>query len=297
MAGRKVLLVGDNPFQGVSHVSQERARRRGQATTSATVAAQVVMSALENGAEGFMFTANDTALAIVRALDGAVRLKLYALVPDASGLVRSMARAGGVPGLGRRLAREMIFSANVSAVVNGIKGILANDPAALVRAVLCYEVSRIKRAMRPGAELVCVLLHELVTDTALALNIEWLFGTYMDCARRLGVRPGFETRNFAWLIRRFEEWKISLGGLTIAAPFNSIGFQMSPSKRDCEEALQRAARAEVIAFSILAGGYLGLAEAIDYVATLSGLAGIAVGVSTTQQASQTFKALSERFAG
>jgi hypothetical protein len=295
MPGRKVLLVGDNPFQGVSHVSQEQSRRRGQAVTTTTFAAQVVMSALENGAEGFMFTANHTTLSIVRSVDRAVRLKLYALVPDASRFVRSIARAGGVVGLARRLAREAVLSNNARAVLNGIKGIIADNPDCLVRALLCHEVSQVKRAMGPGSELVSLLLHELVTDMALALNMDWLFRMYIDFVRKLGVKPGFETRNFAWLMRRFEEWRIDVGGMTIAAPFNAIGFQMSPSKRDCEEALLKAAGAEVIGFSILAGGYLGLAEAIDYVARLPGLAGIAVGVSTTQQASQTFKALSERF--
>jgi hypothetical protein len=70
---------------------------------------------------------------------------------------------------------------------------------------------------------------------------------------------------------------------------------MYPSKKKCEEALSTAPQAEVIGFSILAAGYLGLPEALDYVSTLPRLAGVAVGVSTMAQASETFKLLRRRF--
>ena len=48
-------LVGDNPFHGVSHLSQERATARGTEITNPTYAADLVRISLENGADGFMF--------------------------------------------------------------------------------------------------------------------------------------------------------------------------------------------------------------------------------------------------
>ena len=298
MGDKKILLVGDNPFHGVSHISQERAISRGGDPTDPSHAAQVVMSSIESGADGFMFTVSQTTLSILRVIDRrgpGVPLKLYALVPNVSEFVRSAAMAGGIPGLARNLAIEIVVSANVKAIANGVKGIATNDPAALLRGLLSYEVSRVKSAMGRGSTLVSILLHELVTDMALALDMDWLFRTHVSFARKLGLKPGFETRNFACLTAKLVEWRIDLTGVVIAAPFNSIGFQMCPSKKECEEALSKASQAEVIGFSILAAGYLGLPEALDYVSTLPRLAGVAVGVSTMQQASETFKLLSGRF--
>jgi hypothetical protein len=105
----------------------------------------------------------------------------------------------------------------------------------------------------------------------------------------LGLKPGFETRNLMYLVKRFQKWQIDTDGLVIEAPFNAVGFQMCPSRADCEEALRYASRAEVIAFTVLAGGYLKLPEALEYISTLKGLSGVAIGVSSESQARETFK--------
>ena len=62
------LLVGDNPFHGISHLSQERARVRPTETSSKrrTYAANLVQLSLENGADGFMFSVDEATLSIVR---------------------------------------------------------------------------------------------------------------------------------------------------------------------------------------------------------------------------------------
>lgn len=299
MGDRKTLLVGDNPFHGVSHISQERAMSRGKDLANPSHAADLVMTSIENGADGFTFTTSESTLSILQVIgkqEQRIPLRLHALVPNVVEFTRTAAMAGGVPGLAKKLATEIVMSANVGAVAHGVKGVATNDPAALLRGLLSYEVSRIRSAMGRGATLVSISLHELVTDMALALNVDWLFKTHISFTRGLGIRPGFETRNFARLTAKLEEWGIDLTEVVITAPFNSIGFQMHPSRTECEEALSTVPQAETIGFSILAAGYLSIPEAIDYVSTLPGLNGVAVGVSTMQQASETFRLLSERFA-
>ena len=55
------LLVGDNPFHGISHLSQERARVRSteQNKGNTEQAAHLVKLCLENGANGFMFSVDE----------------------------------------------------------------------------------------------------------------------------------------------------------------------------------------------------------------------------------------------
>ena len=97
--------------------------------------------------------------------------------------------------------------------------------------------------------------------------------------KKKGIKPGFETRNLSFLVKRFEEWGIDFSSVCIAAPFNATGFQMCPSRDEYEKALARHPEVEVIGFSVLAAGYLSLAQAADYIKQIPDLKGIAVGVS------------------
>ncbi|MEM3090898.1 MAG: hypothetical protein QXW17_03965, partial [Candidatus Bathyarchaeia archaeon] len=60
----RVLLVGDNPFHGISHLSQERSRVRGDTPTNPEYAARLIGLSVKNGADGFMFSVNEKTLSI-----------------------------------------------------------------------------------------------------------------------------------------------------------------------------------------------------------------------------------------
>jgi hypothetical protein len=293
----KILLVGDNPFHGISHLSQERARARGDNLGYSEHAAGLVMTSLENGANGFMFSVSETTLSILRAIRERKRdkdLRLYAIVPYAYEYVRLATQVGGVSGLSKRFVRQTIWSRNFRAIVLGLKGIVMADPKAIMEAYLLYEISRIRSSVGNHASLDSLLLHEVITDMSLALNLDWLFKSYIAYIRKLEIAPGFNTSNFAYLVNKFREWNIDLEQITVAAPFNKAGFQMNPSRTECERTLENTPEISVIAISILAAGYLSLPEATDYVADLSNIKGVAVGVSKQSHACQTFRLLRER---
>lgn len=291
------LLVGDNPFHGISHLSQDRARFRGDAPTYPEYAANLVMISLENGANGFMFSVSETTLSILREIHekGEIgHLSLYAIVPYAYEYVRLATQIGGISGLAKKFAKEIAVSGNLRAVAMGLKGVIRADPTSLMKTYLTYEISRIKSSTGKEANLQSVLLHQVVTDLALALSLDWLFKSYVDFMLRLGVTPGFNTGNFAYLVNKFREWDIDLCKITIAAQFNKVGFQVNPSRRECEKVLKSVPEHTVIAINILAAGYLSPSEAIDYVATLPNIKGVAVGVSKEKHARETFRLLKEK---
>jgi hypothetical protein len=128
---------------------------------------------------------------------------------------------------------------------------------------------------------------------ALALNLDWLFKSYVDFMLELGIKPGFETRNFAYLVNKFRDWDIDFKNVVIATPFNAVGFQMNPSKEECEKALVDVGASSVIAMSILAAGYLKPSEAIDYIKNLPHLKGVVIGVSKENHACETFRFLTK----
>ncbi|MEM2292082.1 MAG: hypothetical protein QXX41_02295 [Nitrososphaerota archaeon] len=298
MNGRdKVLLVGDNPFHGISHLSQERSRTRESTPTNPEFAARLIELAVKNGANGFMFSVSEKTLSILDVLQKNGEnddLRLYAIVPYAYGYVRLASATGGIPSLAKKLVKEIVFSWNLRAVASGLNGVLRSDLTSLIKTYLLYEFSRVKRSAGGKAQLESILLHQLITDLCLSLGLEWVFSFYTEFLLKMGIVPGFNTGNFAFLVEKFREWNISLEDIVIAAPFNKVGFQMVPSKEACEKALRNMPSPNVLAISILAAGYLKPKEAIDYISGLPNIKGVAVGISKEKHASETFKLLGER---
>ena len=290
----KVLLVGDNPFHGISHLSQERSRARGDVPTNPRYAASLIELSVKNGANGFMFSVSDKTLSILNILRKNGKnngLRLYAIVPYAYEYVRLACTTGGVPGLAKKVIRDIIFSGNLRAVASGINGVLRSDLDSLVKTYLLYEVSRIKRSAGRKAKLESVLLHQLMTDLCLGLGLDHILKFYINFMLKAEITPGFNTGNFALLVKKFREWNISLENIVIAAPFNKVGFQMVPSREECEKILTELPQPTVIAISILAAGYLKPPEAIEYVAQLPNIKGVAVGISKERHAKETFQLL------
>lgn len=294
------LLVGDNPFHGISHLSQARARARNAVQNHGYTehAAHLVEVCFENGADGFMFSVDEATLSIIRSLCKNAKnypVSLYAIAPYAYEYVRKATQTGGVSGLTRDLTREMVFSSNVRVLALNMGSLLRFDLSAYLKMYVAYELSRIKAVGGESVRLKSFMLHEIITDMALALNMEQLFKSYIGFLGKYHVRPGFETRNFPYLVSKFLEWKIDLSKLTLTSAFNKVGFQMCPSKAECEEALKHVEGAEVIAMSVLAAGYLKPMEAIGYLASLKSISGAVIGVSREYQATQTFRVFRDNF--
>lgn len=293
MQNKLNLLVGDNPFHGISHLSQERARLRPtpNAKDTADYAANLVKLSLENGADGFMFSVDEVTLSIIERLskDYPEDVQLYAIAPYAYEYVRKSTQTGGVSGLAASLAKEMIFSRNIKVLASNLNGLAHFELSSLLESYVAYEISRIKAMSGKKMHLQSFMMHEIITDMALALNMKDLCKNYITFLEKRHIRAGFETRNFPYLVNKFDEWNIDFGKLTLTAAFNKVGFQMCPSQSECESALKRARDAEVIAMSVLAAGYLKPETAFDYITDLEGLSGMVIGVSKEQQAKETFK--------
>lgn len=287
----KLLLVGDNPFHNISHLSQERARARTKDPSDPKYAASLIKMSSENGANGFMFSVSETTLAILKELgelDSLDSLRLYAIVPYAFEYVRLATQLGGIPGLAKRLGWDVLKSYNLAAIGFGVKGVLTMEPADLLKTYLSYEISRVNSSTHKKACLDSLMLHQLITDLALAFDLDWLFKSYVDFLKGRKITPGFNTGNFSFLVNKFVDWEINLENIVIAAPFNKVGFQMTPSSEECEKSLKMLPKPNVIAISVLAAGYISPKEAAGYLQTLPNIKGVSIGVSKEKHAKETF---------
>ena len=89
---------------------------------------------------------------------------------------------------------------------------------------------------------------------------------------------------------------IDLNQVIITTPSNKIGFQMNPSRYECEKTLSALPSLTIITISVLASCYLVPVAEVNYVASSKNIKGVAAEVSTEQQTRKTFIRFNERFA-
>jgi hypothetical protein len=162
----------------------------------------------------------------------------------------------------------------------------------VLRASVNAEISIVLKAAPRGAVLKSALLHEIATDLIVSFKMEELFREYCRLvSTSYHVRPGFVTRNFPRFLEFVSGSNMPLDSIIVMTPFNPLGFQMNPSREECEAVLKDNMSTNLIATSIMASGYLELKDAIRYIKSLPTRVSVAVGVSTANHARETFSLL------
>ncbi|MFH1149455.1 MAG: hypothetical protein V1748_03170 [Actinomycetota bacterium] len=283
------IILGHNQFIGVSHLSQDAARSRVERFSEMGRVGELVRFCVESGVRGMMLSTHPRARDILDYLKAeglADELTFYPLVPYAQGYVRRM-NAVGMRGMVREIFSEAPLGTKADIAWKGSVGYLRKDFTRLLGAFTDIEMLTF-RGFRVGA----VFLHDAFVDLALALGAGEQVRYFAEhVEKRHGAPPAFVTMNFPLLVDSFERWGISRP--LVMTTFNKAGFQMNPSREACEEALGRD-RADVVAMSTLAAGYLKPREAYEYLASLPGIRSVAVGVSTPEHARETFDLISEK---
>lgn len=286
------LILGSNPLFGADHVPTERTRLRGNEMTTDHIQ-DIILESFKSGATGFTFTNESRALGVLDSLRSKPDLppiRLYPLVPDSS-LIPSLLSKGAI-----RTAADLIhslsWSSRASAVVRGGWSYLTGNPVRAAMTFLDVEVERLERAAPDSFKTPTVLLQEHFTDLALGLGLDEMLIEYLNHVKdHLGLIPGLETRNLVRMAEFLARSNLMREPILIMTPINQLGFQMCPNRGAVERALRTLRHQHIMAISILAGGVLNMAEAIDYLKTIRRIESIAVGVSSITQARITFPLL------
>jgi hypothetical protein len=288
------LLIGDNPFTGVSHLSQVAGRERTEKLRFEQIV-KIIERSISCGASGFTFSTHPTNLQILSELKETEALgaefDLFPVLPYAEGYVRVTNEKGTI-GLVREVFARLPLSGKAKIIVESGLSAVRFDPVRVLKAYVDMELESYLRVKPKRSNLQGVFLHEIPTDLAIGLGARQLFDSFMQhVSEKYRAKPGFVTRNFARFVDFFRDNDLPLKEVTIMTPLNKIGFQMNPSQNECEACLSSLNEGQIIAISILAGGYVGLDEAVKYIQGLPRVAGVAVGVSSTQHAEETFTKL------
>ena len=283
---KKELLLGDNPFFGVDNLSQERARKRLEKLNGLEKIVDI-MDFVENlGVKGFVVSTHPQLKHLIKYLkiesDLLKKFEFYPILPYAQSYVSKAAEKGIVGGM-----NEILSSGNISnklkIVMQGSIGFIKKDVRKLLETFIDIELLPLHEVKKN-----IIFLHDGLTDLALGLGMKEVIETFVNRIKdNYHVKPGLVTKNFPRLVRFLEDCNIDIP--TIMTSFNPIGYQMNPSKMECEKQIFKT---EVIAMNTLAAGYVKPLESFEYLSKF-GLSSVVVGMSTKEHAQETISAFKE----
>jgi len=281
----KELLLGDNPFIGVSHLAHEKAREeQSEATIENKV--RVIEAAVEGGATGFTFSTHSSNLELLKYLSEnrpelAKKLNYYILVPYAAKYVREATTTGT-----EQLVKK-VFAGNLN--YRNIQYALWPTPTNLIKMFLEAELKEYL-AVLPNIK--AILLHEVLTELITAFNLGQVVKELAKHFSRKGLGFGLETRNIKSTKRFLEDNEILVDYLM--TPLNPLGYQMTPTKEEAEESVKKLAMkgVKIIAINVLASGVVKLNDSLNYLSQFREyIFAVAAGTSKSWRALETFKTL------
>jgi len=279
------ILLGDNPFLGVSHLAQERARAERDEARDLEAKARVLIAGLEGGVTGYTFSTHQVNLELLEYAsknysEALAKLNYYMLIPHAQGYVRR-ANVYGTVGLAKSVLRGIVLK-HPADFATSILTLNANRLASLFIGMEAKTYLKIL----PRERIKAILLHEVLTELIMAYDlVELLRELKKYVEKKLKAGFGLETRNIGQLKKYLEERGIHVE--YVMTPMNPLGYQMAPSREEAEETIRELGKqgAKIIAINILASGAVTLEETCKYLESFKDeIYAVAYGTTKTQRA-------------
>ena len=289
------ILLGDNPFLGVSHLAHEKARSEQSEAAGLEAKANVLKAGLEGGVTGYTFSTHRVNLELLEYMSkqysGVIgKLNYYILIPYAQGYVRR-ANIYGTVGLAKTLIRDIVFKHPVDSISSAFT-LNFNRLAGLFIGMEADPYLKIL----PRDRIKAILLHEVLTELIMAYNLTKLLCELKRFVeKKLGVGFGLETRNIGRLNKYLEEYNIQVE--YVMTPMNPLGYQMAPSKEEAEEVIRKLGGrgTKIIAINILASGAVTIEEACKYLEPFKNIIhAVAYGTTKPRRARENAVLLRER---
>jgi hypothetical protein len=280
------ILLGDNPFFGVDHLSHERARLRSLKNNSFENAVNVIRYSYENGVKDMMINTHpniDEFFMELKNEDLLDKINFHPMIPYAAGYVQKLTEKGSI-GVLKDILSSTGIKNEIKIISKSGLGFLKKDLGELFKVFLDVELLRLEKI-----NMKVVYLHPAITDLALSLNLKNIFEIFFDhLQKNHNVQAGLCTKNFPRLIDKLDEWDLECPH--IMTSFNKSGFLMNPSRQECETYLEKYS-GKLVAMNILAGGFLDVNTSIEYIKSLKNIDSVIVGVSSIKHAQETFSLL------
>jgi len=285
------ILLGDNQFFGINHLSEEKARAQAMKFQDTEAVIDVLDMAYDEGIRVFMCTTHERIAEVcdhIRANPARYEgFQFYPCMPYAHKYANAVTEFGMFGALKSFLPDQ----GAVSTLVGGFASMARKDVKGLVEILIDAEMK-----MFHGLRTPVILLQNVITDLILGLGMKDVFRIFSDHVRnRYNAEPGFITMNVPLLLDALEQ--VGIDNPIVCANINKIGFRMCGGVAEYEKTIATR-RFRPIAMSILASGAIPPGEAIDYVCNQPNIESIVFGASSRHNIHQTKSLIDlHRFAG
>ena len=276
----KQIILGDNQFFGINHMSEEKARAQAIKFQNISAIIEALDVAYDEGIRVFMCTTHERVAEVcdhVRANQDRYReFQFYPCMPYAHKYANAVTEKGLVGALRSFLPEENA----ISALIGGAVSVARKDIEGLAALLIDAEMKMFRGLQTP-----VIFLQNVVTDLLLGLGMNDAFVMFADhVKRRYNAEPGFITMNAPRLLDALEG-----GGIDnpiVCSNVNKIGFRMCGGVERYESIIATR-RFRPIAMSVLASGAIPPDEAIEYVCSQLKIGSVVFGASSRQNIRQT----------
>jgi len=280
------LLLGDNQFFGINHMSEEKARAQALRFQDIDRVIDVVDLAYDEGIHTFMCTTHDRVAAIcdhvradpVRYAD----LRFFPCMPYAHKYANAMTEDGPLGAVRRFLPDTGL----VDAAMRGTSSLTRKNIEGITTLLIDAEMK-----MFAGLSTPVVFLQNVVVDLLLGLGFDQAFRIFADHVKdAYGAEPGFITMNMPRLLDVLEAQGID--NPIVCFNLNKIGFRMSGGFDAYREAMATR-RFRPVAMSVLASGAVPPREVLEWVCAQPNLESIVFGASSLSSIRSTRQIVAE----
>ncbi|MBB3997895.1 hypothetical protein [Aureimonas pseudogalii] len=266
------LLLGDNQFFGVNHMSEEKARAQSMRFQDIQAIIDVLDAAYEEGVRTFMCTTHDRIEIVAEHVrknpDKYPDFKFFPCMPYAHKYANAVTEHGMMGAAKAFLPDEGLLNA----AMRGGMSLARKDVDGFATLLVDAEMKMFRGLQTP-----VIFLQNVVVDLLLGMGFKEAFRIFADHVKtRYNAEPGFITMNMPMLLKALEE--VGVDNPIVCANINKIGFRMSGGLEAYDDAL-KTKRFRSIAMSVFASGAIPAREAIEWVCEQPNVQAICFGAS------------------
>ena len=273
------VILGDNQFFAVSHLSDEKSRAQSIQFKDNESIIRVLDQSIELGIKTFMCTTHDRIAGICEHIRNNPKqyegFKIYPCMPYAHKYANAVTELG-IVGTIKQYVPGNIFGT----FAKGGMALLNKDFMKLMEIFIDAEMKMFK-----GIDTPIIFIQNVLVDMILGLKMYEVFAEYDAYIRKkFNAEPGYITMNLPALLDALNS--VSIKNPIICASINKIGFRMSGGK-DVYEKYMKEKECRLIAMQVLAAGALRPKEAIEYLGQFPKIESVLFGASSKSHIQET----------
>lgn len=277
------VILGDNQFFGVNHMSQDKGRATYEQFKDLKEIKRILKYGLDKGVKGVMFSTHPSIYEICNMIRSDDELKdnlnIYVNVPYIIKYVSMVTEMGMYNTLKTMLKGKSGKGKTKFLLETGVNVLTLNHLGILERLI------DVELAPFYDLNVKAVFLHNALCDLILGYDMKEIaiaFDKYVR--KRYHAIPAYGTLNFSAFSKFLED--CGLNNSLVMTAVNKKGFLMNPSRDQVVEDIAKSSHT-VLAMATLASGRLLPEEAYSYISNTA-VKNVVVGLSSPKHADETF---------